>query len=362
MSNITVNYKLTLSSNEAMSGTKKVLTRKGKQLEITIPSGVKTGTLLKLSGAFQTTDGYYGDIVIQIKVKSRRRGVLAVTAIAGLLIIIICSVVIGYFVANSGGVTEPTVSPSKLTPAPSPAPMTTPTLIYENGAICVGGDGEPIELVNNLDATNPTYAELVDFIKADTTDTKGYVEEGFMAYVCSDFAEAVHNYAEAAGIKAAWVSIGFYGDVEGHALNAFETTDRGVVYIDCTGEGFLSQLGSEKYNYASWDKVAFVEIGREYGVIDIAYTKSLSYSFYQEYMRKWQEFETRLEAYNSEVERYNQEISGKVYIEGSTELTRIEAWEARLEEEGQALDKLAKELGEGYYEQLGIVEDIHIHW
>ncbi len=361
MSNITVNYKLTLSSNEAMSGTKKVLTGKGKQLEITIPAGVKTGTLLKLSGAFQTTDGYYGDIVIQIKVKSRRRGVLAVTAIAGLLIIIICSVVIGYFVANSGGVTEPTVSPSKLTPALSPAPMTTPTLIYENGAICVGGDGEPIELVNNLDATNPTYAELVDFIKADTTDTKGYVEEGFMAYVCSDFAEAVHNYAEAAGIKAAWVSIDFYGDVEGHALNAFETTDRGVVYIDCTGGGLSSWLtGSSKPTL--WDTVAYVEIGKVYGRIDIDKAKSLSYSFYQEYMRKWQEFETRLEAYNSEVERYNQEILGKVYIEGSTELARIEAWEARLEEEGQALDKLAKELGEGCYEQLGIVEDIHIHW
>lgn len=108
--------------------------------------------------------------------------------------------------------------------------------------------------------------------------------------------------------------------------------------------------------------MGYVEVGKEYGLIDIAKVESLSYSFYEEYMQKWQEFETKLEAYNKEVELYNQEISGKVYIIGSTELARIEAWEARLEEEGQTLDKLAEELGEGYYEQLGIVKDIHIHW
>jgi len=45
-----------------------------------------------------------------------------------------------------------------------------PRYIYENGAIMVGGDGEPIELINNPNATNPTYAELVAFIKEDSTD------------------------------------------------------------------------------------------------------------------------------------------------------------------------------------------------
>ena len=242
----------------------------------------------------------------------------------------------------------------------------------------MGGDGEPIELINNPDATNPSYTELVAFIKEDSTDEHRYADSvdvyigaAEVPYVCSNFAEDVHNNAEAAGIRAAWVSIDFYEALEGHALNAFETTDRGIVYIDCTGEGLVGQLGSLSYNPTtdslfynptSWNKVAYVEIGKEYGLIDIDKAKSLSYSFYDEYMRKWQEFGTRLETYNSEVGRYNQEILGKVYIEGSTELARIEAWEARLEEEGQVLDKLAKELGESCYEQLGIVQDIHIHW
>ena len=41
--------------------------------------------------------------------------------------------------------------------------------IYEDGRILIGADGEPIELTNNLNATNPTYAMLVDFINEDPT-------------------------------------------------------------------------------------------------------------------------------------------------------------------------------------------------
>ena len=351
MSNITVKHKLIISPKEAKNGTKKVLNRRGRRLEVIIPAGVKTGSLVRLSGALQITDGYYGDILIQIKVKRRYRSGIIVA------VVIACFFIITYFLPSPGG--------------------KNPRYIYENGAIHVGGDGEPVELINNPDATNPTYAQLVAFIEADTTDTKGYVEEGFRdwykAHVCADFAEDVHNNAEAAGIRAAWVSIDFEGNDEGHALNAFETTDRGLVYIDCTGgnPGGLGAAITEKlkqYGHApppkptSWDTVAYVEIGKEYGLIDIDKAKSPSYSFYEEYQNKWQEFETKLEAYNREVERYNQEISGKTYVIGSAEDIRMTAWEARLEEEGQALDKLVEELGESYYEQVGTVEDIHIHW
>jgi len=257
-----------------------------------------------------------------------------------------------------------------------------PRYIYENGAIAVGGGGEPIELVNNPNATNPTYAELVAFVKADATDTKAYVEESYRvggfegkAHVCADFAEDVHNNAEAAGIRAAWVSIDFEGEDEGHALNAFETTDRGLVYIDCTGDnpGVFSRewtmIGLARLaghappsKPTSWDAVAYVEVGKEYGLIDIAKAKSPSYSFYEQYKQKWQEYEIKLETYNREVERYNQEILGKVYIIGSLEDIRISAWEARLEKESQALDKLAEELGDFWFESLGIVKDIQIHW
>lgn len=136
------------------------------------------------------------------------------------------------------------------------APSAPKNYIYNtHGKIEVGGDGEPIELINNPNATNPTYAELLAFIKEDRTDEYSYiVGPPKIAYVSSDFAETVHNNAEAAGIRAAWVGIEIEGETEGQALNAFETTDIGLVYIDC-------ERGK--------DSRAYVEIGKRYAIADI---------------------------------------------------------------------------------------------
>jgi len=257
-------------------------------------------------------------------------------------------------------------------PEPPSATVANPRYIYEDGAIHIGGDGEPIELVNNPDATNPTYAELVAFIKEDTSDSKVYFE-GFerqgkiiWARVCADFAEDVHNNAEAKGIKAAWVSIDLRANDDGHALNAFETTDKGLVYVDCTGEDTLGSQLMRQINStdapSSWDKIAYVEVGKVYGAIYIDNAKSPSYDFYEAYKQKWQECERMLREYNEEVVQYNREIAGKVYYEGSSALARMEVWEARLEEQSQLIDELIEELGDFCPEPLGIVEDIHIHW
>ena len=254
--------------------------------------------------------------------------------------------------------------------------------IYEDGATLVGADGKPIELINNPNATNPTYAELVAFIKEDPTDEGAYMSFAsnssfaFLGNTCGDFAEAVHNNAEELGIRAAFVSIYFEGEDEGHALNAFETTDKGSVYIDCTGQDLGSWLVEHKVkidkttgkitfeeeSLTSWDKIAYVEVGKEYVVIDIAKAKSLSYSFYEEYKRKWQEYQELLSDYNEEVARYNQEIRGKIYYEGTPELARIEAWEETLREQEQELNELEEELGDQWLEPLGVVEDINIYW
>ncbi|MDH5695784.1 MAG: hypothetical protein OEZ00_04160 [Dehalococcoidia bacterium] len=270
------------------------------------------------------------------------------------------------------------------TPPSAPAQPTiteNPRYVYENGAIEVGGDDEPIELINNPNATDPTYAELVAFIKKDSTDEHRYADSvdvyigaAEVPYVCSDFAEDVHNNAETAGIRTAWVSIDFEGNDEGHALNAFETTDRGLVYIDCTGRRFSSELKNlrvveteEGFSFVSdsptsWDAIAYIEVGKEYGLIPIAKAELLLYSFYEEYKQKWQEYEKLVSEYNAEIMQYNEEISGKIYIEGSPELARIEAWEARLKEKAEVIDELGEELGDYCVEPLGIVKDMYIHW
>jgi hypothetical protein len=248
-----------------------------------------------------------------------------------------------------------------------------PLYTYEDGKVLIGGDGEPIMLIDNPDATNPTYAELVAFIQQDTTDTNDYLVHPRIGYVCADFAEDVHNNAEAAGIRAASVSVDFEGSEEGHAMNAFGTVDMGLVYIDCTGQRSSDKLNfhlentGEGFTFVSdnpesWDAVAYVNIGKEYGLIPLAKARVLYYNFYEEYKQKWLAYQQVLADFNDSVTRFNQEIKGKTFYEGSSELARIEAWQADLEETGELLDGLSEELGNVWFEPKGVVKDVWIHW
>jgi hypothetical protein len=119
----------------------------------------------------------------------------------------------------------------------------------------LGPDGQPITLVSNPAAVDPTFARLENFLLADKTDQNTYIPG---TYVCANFARDVYNNAEKAGIRAAFVGIEFQGISEGHALNAFMTTDKGLVFIDCTGLEAL-QAGP-----ANNDKIVSVKIGIDY--------------------------------------------------------------------------------------------------
>jgi len=67
---------------------------------------------------------------------------------------------------------------------------------------------------------------------ADKTDSELY---SLSSYTCAEFTETLHNAAEKAGIRTAFVAIDFENDTTGHALNAFFTVDKGLVFIDNTG-------------------------------------------------------------------------------------------------------------------------------
>lgn len=149
------------------------------------------------------------------------------------------------------------------TPTPTATPTPTPQWVGPNGeteheyVMCgfncynVGGDGNKIELVNNPDATDPTWNELKSFLSQDKTDKKLYDEDSFL---CGDFAEMLHNNAEESGIRAAYVSLNLSSGL--HACNAFNTIDDGLVYIDDTGRS--------SYSSCSADKKVTVSIGSKY--------------------------------------------------------------------------------------------------
>lgn len=196
-------------------------------------------------------------------------------------------------------------SPSDTTPSPSDE-VNSYTGKYENyylglvktPEVLSGSDcyGEFIVLINNKDARNPTYSELLGFLRSDETDGFPYqytfptvefyypppedeidldqlkniidgTAEPSAPKICADFAERLHNEAETAGIRCAYVSLELTGYSDpynsgigsntGHACNAFETIDRGLVYIDCTGT-----LGS--YGPDNNDTIVDIQVGRQY--------------------------------------------------------------------------------------------------
>ena len=74
---------------------------------------------------------------------------------------------------------------------------------------------------------NPTHKEMREFLTRDKTDSNPFVTGG---YVCSDFAAEVNNNAEASGIQVAYVRI--RSKKWGHVIIAFETIDRGLIFIE----------------------------------------------------------------------------------------------------------------------------------
>jgi len=101
-----------------------------------------------------------------------------------------------------------------------------------SGIISPGRSGNSIIILeNNSDAKDPTWQELLAFLREDKTDKNLYVSG---EYECGNFAQELHNNAEATGIRTAFVAIHYY-NADSHAVNAFKTTDRGLVYVDVTG-------------------------------------------------------------------------------------------------------------------------------
>ena len=85
--------------------------------------------------------------------------------------------------------------------------------------------------------------------------------------ICADFAERLHNNAEMAGIRCGYVSLDTTGYTDphnlgiapdsGHACNVFATTDRGLIYIDCTGT-------PDNYGPMNKDMIVNIQIGQLY--------------------------------------------------------------------------------------------------
>ena len=92
---------------------------------------------------------------------------------------------------------------------------------------------------DNSQAVNPTWNQLMTFIAQDKTDQHPY---NINSFNCVNYATTVYNNAEASDIEAATVTLNLSNSVAGHAVNAFITSDYGLVYVDCTGGDAISRV------------------------------------------------------------------------------------------------------------------------
>jgi len=245
-----------------------------------------------------------------------------------------------------------------------------------------GTYGFRVVLENNPNAKDPTWDQVISFLKTDNTDEMEYVASDFM---CGSFAQEVHNNAEKAGIRAAFVGIDLTGERIGHAVNAFNTTDRGVVYTDSTGqtarEHEMSLLKLEASEDGSGgdatngDRIVYVQQGRELGFISLNVNPSPEYAYYENYSIKSRDFEAKLtdfnkkvQAYNGDVQDFNRWVSGTTFISGSSEARRVGEWKQQLQmtlyllkSEEAGLDREKAGLG-SIWEPMGTVSGIDVRW
>lgn len=120
-------------------------------------------------------------------------------------------------------------------------------------------DKTVVRLYKNPSATNPTFAAVCSFVETDMTDEIPYSKDRM---TCTNYAVLVHDAAQRVGIRCALVAVDL-GDVPGHTVVAFQTRDRGMVYLDCTAaEGKVSGGGM-------YDTLGYLEIGQPYGRLQL---------------------------------------------------------------------------------------------
>ncbi|MCD6470422.1 hypothetical protein J7L29_06460 [Candidatus Bathyarchaeota archaeon] len=92
---------------------------------------------------------------------------------------------------------------------------------------------------------DPTFQEVLNFIRIDKTDRNKYSEN----YTCINFAADVKNNAFKAGYRCGLVYIRF--PETAHTIVAFNTTDKGIIFIE-----------------PQFDDIVILEIGKSYSKLN----------------------------------------------------------------------------------------------
>lgn len=94
---------------------------------------------------------------------------------------------------------------------------------------------------------NPSYPEMLEFLSTDQTDKDEYV---LGKYTCVNFAADLKNNALNAGFNCGYVVIFFQPINFSHAVNCFNTTDFGLIFIEPQEDSIVTLSIGQQY----WDR------------------------------------------------------------------------------------------------------------
>jgi hypothetical protein len=161
-------------------------------------------------------DGLSG--VSQKKGDKSRKGKYRLALIGLSAALVVLALVAGCAVFLGGGAAS-----GKPVPGHPDWRMVSLPIYYENGSV--------IEILENRQATDPSYGLMISFL-SDYGAPPGDYGTG---HVCSSYAVELYDSAESMGIDAHMILVYFVGVVDPHCILAFDTTDKGRVYVDPTG-------------------------------------------------------------------------------------------------------------------------------
>lgn len=222
--------------------------------------------------------------------------------------------------------------------------------------------------VGPVSVRNPTWEELKRFVKHDETDSCEYELNQFD---CEGFAINLRDHATAHGFQCAYVSIGFERGMIGHTLNAFETADYGLVYIDNTEQDAVGYIENNNvYGTIAIDsvreRIVNTRMTPEEFYNPITYTEFtgniFNYGYYEGYLNRYQFYSDSRNICNEEIDGYN--VAVDRYQQGDDKFSsdELNAWENRLDTWVDNLETLLEELGPIRTEEKDVVETVEIYW
>jgi hypothetical protein len=98
------------------------------------------------------------------------------------------------------------------------------------------------------DLRDPSFLEASDFIASDQTNARPYV---YGSYTCGNYASDLKKSALREGLMCGYVLAYFKSKV--HALNCFNTTDSGLIFVEPQTDNIIELIIGQPY----WDRTIY---------------------------------------------------------------------------------------------------------